>query len=328
MALDPQIKALLDKGAGLPDTHTLSVAEARTMAERRVGLMAPPAAVGTIADRIVAGSITLWPPPVTPKSAGSWVTAMVIPAPALKPTRMLSLISFTSTLSWSAQAMTQRDRDGESGEARNLGVSRRVAVRHGADGGGDHERDCRCRLDGEVPGRSEQRVAEAAEDVSIDADLRGKAGQRSVGERHGYGIGSERNTGHEVRAQPGQLILAEPVNRWQESAQMTRYASPRHSGMVRKLIVQSSNFARARRAGSAPSSAACAATQRAAKTQSSRPAGNLCSGANRARVIVILEGRDTAGKGGVISRITARTSPRVYRSRCAAGGTTRRPTNV
>src|SRR6476659_7013945 len=32
-----------------------------------------------------------------------------------------------------------------------------------------------------------------------------------------------------------------------------------------------------------------------------------------ARVIVIFEGRDTAGKGGVISRITARTSPRVFR---------------
>ena len=35
--------------------------------------------------------------------------------------------------------------------------------------------------------------------------------------------------------------------------------------------------------------------------------------AKGARVIVIFEGRDTAGKGGVISRITARTSPRVYR---------------
>ncbi len=32
-----------------------------------------------------------------------------------------------------------------------------------------------------------------------------------------------------------------------------------------------------------------------------------------ARVIVIFEGRDTAGKGGVLSRITARTSPRIYR---------------
>src|SRR5207344_3493799 len=35
--------------------------------------------------------------------------------------------------------------------------------------------------------------------------------------------------------------------------------------------------------------------------------------ATAARIIVVFEGRDTAGKGGVISRITARTSPRVYR---------------
>src|SRR5512132_1620856 len=35
--------------------------------------------------------------------------------------------------------------------------------------------------------------------------------------------------------------------------------------------------------------------------------------ATGARIIVAFEGRDTAGKGGVISRITARTSPRVYR---------------
>src|SRR5258706_14412512 len=31
------------------------------------------------------------------------------------------------------------------------------------------------------------------------------------------------------------------------------------------------------------------------------------------RVIVVFEGRDTAGKGGAISRVTPRTSPRVYR---------------
>src|SRR5438552_18502614 len=35
--------------------------------------------------------------------------------------------------------------------------------------------------------------------------------------------------------------------------------------------------------------------------------------AKNARVVVVFEGRDTAGKGGVISRITERTSPRVYR---------------
>ena len=35
--------------------------------------------------------------------------------------------------------------------------------------------------------------------------------------------------------------------------------------------------------------------------------------AERARVIVVFEGRDTAGKGGVIKRITERCSPRVFR---------------
>jgi len=35
--------------------------------------------------------------------------------------------------------------------------------------------------------------------------------------------------------------------------------------------------------------------------------------AENQRVMVVFEGRDTAGKGGVISRITARTSPRVYK---------------
>ena len=35
--------------------------------------------------------------------------------------------------------------------------------------------------------------------------------------------------------------------------------------------------------------------------------------ATGARIIVVFEGRDTAGKGGVISRITARTNPRIYR---------------
>src|ERR1051325_1969119 len=35
--------------------------------------------------------------------------------------------------------------------------------------------------------------------------------------------------------------------------------------------------------------------------------------ASGARIIVIFEGRDTAGKGGVISRITQKVSPRVFR---------------
>ncbi|MDH6231835.1 polyphosphate kinase 2 [Mesorhizobium soli] len=50
--------------------------------------------------------------------------------------------------------------------------------------------------------------------------------------------------------------------------------------------------------------------------------------AKRARVIVIFEGRDTAGKGGVISRITARTSPRVYRHVALPAPTDRDKTQV
>src|SRR6516225_8757137 len=50
--------------------------------------------------------------------------------------------------------------------------------------------------------------------------------------------------------------------------------------------------------------------------------------AKRARVIVIFEGRDTAGKGGVISRITACTSPRVYRHVALPAPTDREKTQV
>src|SRR6476619_2316598 len=50
--------------------------------------------------------------------------------------------------------------------------------------------------------------------------------------------------------------------------------------------------------------------------------------AKGARVIVVFEGRDTAGKGGVISRITARTSPRVYRHIALPAPSDRQKTQV
>ena len=43
------------------------------------------------------------------------------------------------------------------------------------------------------------------------------------------------------------------------------------------------------------------------------------------RVVVLFEGRDTAGKGGVIKRITERTSPRVIRTVALTTPTARRP---
>ncbi len=53
MPLDPQIKALLDKGAGLAPLHTLSVAQARARYEGRPRPPAPE--VRAVAERIVQG---------------------------------------------------------------------------------------------------------------------------------------------------------------------------------------------------------------------------------------------------------------------------------
>lgn len=55
MPVDPQIQALLDKGSGVPQTHTLPIAEARRLYEARIAVMAPPAAVARVAERSIDG---------------------------------------------------------------------------------------------------------------------------------------------------------------------------------------------------------------------------------------------------------------------------------
>ena len=55
MAVDPQIQALLDRGTGVPATHTLPVADARRQYEARIALMAPPAKVATVSERSIEG---------------------------------------------------------------------------------------------------------------------------------------------------------------------------------------------------------------------------------------------------------------------------------
>src|SRR5258708_13653686 len=52
---DPQIQALLDKGSGVPATHTLPIAEARRLYEARIALMAPPAKVAKVDQRRIDG---------------------------------------------------------------------------------------------------------------------------------------------------------------------------------------------------------------------------------------------------------------------------------
>ena len=55
MPVDPQIQALLDRGTGVPATHTLPVAEARRQYEARIALMAQPPEVAKVAERNIDG---------------------------------------------------------------------------------------------------------------------------------------------------------------------------------------------------------------------------------------------------------------------------------
>ena len=55
MPVDPQIQALLDRGTGVPATHTLPVAEARRLYEARIAVMAPPAKVAKVEQRSIDG---------------------------------------------------------------------------------------------------------------------------------------------------------------------------------------------------------------------------------------------------------------------------------
>ena len=55
MSVDPQIQELLDRGSGVPDTHTLPVDEARRLYEARIAAMATPPEVAQIEERHIDG---------------------------------------------------------------------------------------------------------------------------------------------------------------------------------------------------------------------------------------------------------------------------------
>lgn len=55
MAVDPQIQALLDKGTGVPATHTLPVDAARAQYEARIALMARPAEIAGAHEQAIDG---------------------------------------------------------------------------------------------------------------------------------------------------------------------------------------------------------------------------------------------------------------------------------
>src|ERR1700704_4661889 len=55
MPVDPQIQQLLDKGTGVPATHTLPVVVARAQYEARIALMARPAEVAAVREQTIDG---------------------------------------------------------------------------------------------------------------------------------------------------------------------------------------------------------------------------------------------------------------------------------
>jgi len=55
MPVDPQIQALLEKGTGVPATHTLTVDVARVQYEARIAVMAPPADIATVGEQTIDG---------------------------------------------------------------------------------------------------------------------------------------------------------------------------------------------------------------------------------------------------------------------------------
>ena len=55
LPVDPQIQVLLDRGTGVPATHTLPVAMARTQYEARIALMAPPAEIAGLREHTIDG---------------------------------------------------------------------------------------------------------------------------------------------------------------------------------------------------------------------------------------------------------------------------------
>ena len=55
MPVHPQIQALLDKGTGVPATHTLPVDVARAQYEARSTLMAPPTEIAGVRERTIDG---------------------------------------------------------------------------------------------------------------------------------------------------------------------------------------------------------------------------------------------------------------------------------
>ena len=103
--------------------------------------------------------------------------------------------------------------DREGGEAGDLGVALRVACGHRPHRAGDHQRDGGSGPDRELARGSEQGIAQTAQQIAVDADLRRQACKSRIGQRNRDRVGRKRYPGHNIAGQPGRAVFGQPACR-------------------------------------------------------------------------------------------------------------------
>ena len=98
----------------------------------------------------------------------------------------------------------------EGGEAGDLGVTLRVALRHGPHCSGNHERDGGGRPDRELTRGSEQGIAKTAQQVAVDAHLRRQACKAGIGKRNRDRVGRQGYSGDDIAHEPCSAIFSQP----------------------------------------------------------------------------------------------------------------------
>ena len=104
--------------------------------------------------------------------------------------------------------------DSKSCEAGDLRVALCITLRHRSHGTGDHERNCGSRPDRKLARGAEQGVAQAAEQIAIDAHLRRQPCEPRIGKRNRNSVGGQGYPGNDIAGQPGGTVLRQPAGRW------------------------------------------------------------------------------------------------------------------
>ena len=168
-------------------------------------------------------SIKLCPPPGMPSRWGICVTAMLRPAPALNPSRIVSLIKSISELSRNSHARVNRA--AATNAARVASCAKRTGSPNagGGDGSPDHQRDGGSRPNRKMAGGAKQRVAYSAEQIPIDTNLWGQASEGSIRDSFGQRVRPKCNTRQQIASQPTSLISRHPLCRWKDGFPSTDF---------------------------------------------------------------------------------------------------------